>query len=172
MFEPIQIRSAVEADATALLSIYRPFVETNAVSFEITVPTVAQFGARIVQASGGWAWLVAERQGECLGYAYGSMHRERAAYRWSAEVSAYVHPSHHRQGVGSALYRSLFEVLSEKGYCNAFAGITLPNAASLALHRKLGFQPIGVFRSVGRKFGKWHDVAWFQRTLRESPPAD
>jgi L-amino acid N-acyltransferase YncA len=172
MSEPIHIRPAVAADATALLSIYRPFVETNAVSFEVAVPTVAQFGARISQASEEWAWLVAERLGQCLGYAYGSRHRERAAYRWSVEVSAYVHASHQRQGVASALYRSLFEVLAEKGYCNAYAGVTLPNAASLALHRKLGFHAIGVFRSVGRKFGQWHDVAWFQRTLRDSPPSD
>jgi phosphinothricin acetyltransferase len=100
------------------------------------------------------------------------MHRERAAYRWSAEVSAYVHASHYRQGVGAALYRALFDVLASKGYCNAYAGITLPNEASLALHHKLGFQSIGVFKAVGRKFGHWHDVAWLQRVLRDSPPSD
>src|SRR5579863_6440583 len=172
MSEPIQIRSATIADAAALLAIYRPFVEVSAVSFEVVAPTVEQFGARIAKAVDGWAWLVAERDGECIGYAYGSTHRERAAYRWSVEVSAYVQASHHRQGVGTALYRALFAILASKGFCNAYAGITLPNAASVALHRGLGFQSIGVFKAVGRKFGKWHDVAWLQRALRASPPSD
>ena len=169
--EAMHIRSAVPADATALRAIYAPFVETTAVSFEEVVPTIEQFTARIAKALQGWAWLVAERDGRCLGYAYGSMHRERAAYRWSVEVSAYVHPSSYRQGVGAALYGSLLEVLAAKGFCNAYAGITLPNGASVALHKKFGFQPIGVFKSAGRKFGQWHDVAWMQRALRDSPPS-
>jgi L-amino acid N-acyltransferase YncA len=169
--QAMHIRSAVLADATALRSIYAPFVETTAVSFEESVPTIEQFAARIARALQGWAWLVAERDGRCLGYAYGSMHRERAAYRWSVEVSAYVHPSCYRQGVGAALYGSLLEVLAGKGFCNAYAGITLPNAASVALHEKVGFQPIGVFKSAGRKFGQWHDVAWLQRALRDHPPS-
>jgi L-amino acid N-acyltransferase YncA len=172
MSGPIQIRCAATGDAAALLAIYRPSVEASAVSFEVVVPTVEQFSARIAKALQGWAWLVAERDGQRIGYAYGCMHRERAAYRWSVEVSAYVHAAHHRQGVGAALYAALFEVLAREGYCNAYAGITLPNAASLALHHKLGFQSIGIFRSVGRKFGRWHDVAWFQRSLRSAPPSD
>jgi phosphinothricin acetyltransferase len=167
----IHIRSAVAADAAALRAIYAPFVEATAVSFEEVVPSIEQFAARISRALQGWAWLVAERDHQCLGYAYGSLHRERAAYRWSVEVSAYVHPSSYRQGVGAALYGSLLEVLAAKGFCNAYAGITLPNEASVALHRKFGFQPIGVFKSAGRKFGQWHDVAWMQRALRDSPPS-
>jgi L-amino acid N-acyltransferase YncA len=167
----VHIRSAIAADATALREIYAPFVLATAVSFEEVVPTIEQFAARIARALQGWAWLVAERDNQCLGYAYGSLHRERAAYRWSVEVSAYVHPSCYRQGVGAALYGSLLEVLAGKGFCNAYACITLPNEASVALHRKLGFQPIGVFTSAGRKFGQWHDVAWMQRALRDSPPS-
>jgi phosphinothricin acetyltransferase len=172
MVEPFTIRSAVEGDAPALLAIYRPFVEDTAVSFETVTPAVEEFGARIAKAVAGWQWLVAERDGQCIGYAYGSSHRERLAYRWSVEVSAYVHPHHHRQGVGRALYRQLFEGLAVKGYCNAYAGITLPNPGSVALHRSVGFESIGVFTAVGRKFGKWHDVAWFQRALRDSPPSE
>ena len=170
MTDSLHIRSATEADAAALLAIYRPFVETSAVSFEMVAPNVEEFAARIAKALAGWQWLVAEREGRCLGYAYGGLHRERLAYRWSAEVSAYVHPSYHRQGVGRALYLRLFEDLTQKGYCNAYAGITLPNDASVALHRGVGFEPVGVFKSAGRKFGKWHDVAWLQRSLRDSPP--
>ncbi len=83
-----------------------------------------------------------------------------------------MHPRHHRQGVGRALYLQLFEELAAKGFCNAYAGITLPNDGSVALHRSVGFKSIGVFKAVGRKFGKWHDVAWLQRALRDSPPSD
>ena len=163
------MRPAVAADAAALLAIYRPFVETTAVSFETVAPSVDEFAARIAKAIAGWQWLVAERDGRCIGYAYGGLHRERAAYRWSAEVSAYVHQDYQRLGVGRALYMLLFDELAQKGYCSAYAGITLPNEASIALHRSVGFEPIGVFKAVGRKFGKWHDVAWYQRLLRDSP---
>jgi len=165
------IRSAVEVDAAALLAIYRPFVESTAVSFETVVPTVEEFADRIAKALTGWQWLVAEQDGQCIGYAYGSSHRQRQAYRWSVEVSAYVHPNHHRRGVGRALYLRLLEELAQKGFCNAYAGTTLPNEGSVALHRGVGFEFIGVFKAVGRKFGTWHDVAWFQRVLRNSPPS-
>ena len=168
----ISIRPGAQSDAAELLAIYRPYVETTAVSFETAVPTVEEFAARIAKALARWQWLVAERDGRCVGYAYGSMHRDRPAYRWSVEVSAYVHPDWHRQGIGRALYVQLFEELAQKGYCNAYAGVALPNEGSVALHRGVGFEPIGVFRSVGRKFGRWHDVAWFQRALRAEPPSD
>jgi phosphinothricin acetyltransferase len=166
------IRTATAADAAGLLAIYAPFVEHTAVSFETVVPTLEEFAARIDKSNSRWAWLVAERGGTLLGYAYGSMHRERAAYRWSVETSAYVDPRFQRQGVGMGLYHALFAVLADKGYCNAFAGATLPNDASVALHRSVGFEPIGVFKSIGRKFGAWHDVAWMQRRLRAGPPDD
>ena len=137
MPETLTIRSAVEADAAALLAIYRPFVESTAVSFETVVPTVEEFATRIAKALAGWQWLVAEQDGQCIGYAYGSSHRQRQAYRWSVEVSAYVHPNYHRQGVGRALYLRLFEELARKGFCNAYAGTTLPNEGSVALHRSV-----------------------------------
>jgi L-amino acid N-acyltransferase YncA len=167
---PIRIRSATAADAPSLLSIYGPLVETSAVSFETVVPTTEEFAGRIEKAVAGWSWLVAELNDRCIGYAYGSAHRERAAYRWSVEVSAYVNAGHHRQGVARALYTQLFGTLTEKGFCNVFAGIALPNDASIALHRAVGFESIGIFKAVGRKFGRWHDVAWFQRNLSSSPP--
>ena len=170
MVEPLLIRPAAESDAPSLLTIYRPSVEATAASFEIVLPTAEEFAARINKALVGWQWLVAERNGQCAGYAYGSSHRERRAYRWSVEVSAYVHPDHQRQGIGRALYLQLLPELARRGFCNAYAGITLPNEGSIALHCSVGFQLIGTFKAVGRKFGKWHDVAWYQRTLRDSPP--
>jgi len=168
--EPTRIRPATRTDAAALLMIYRPFVESTAVSFETVVPTIDEFGARIENALAGWQWLVAEQDGRCVGYACAGTHRERAAYRWSVEVSAYVLPSHQRQGIGRALYWQLLDDLAGRGFCNALAGITLPNEASVGLHRAAGFTPVGVFRAVGRKFDAWHDVAWFQRELRTAPP--
>lgn len=172
MPETTTIRQAVLDDAPGLLAIYRPFVESTAVSFETTVPTVEEFAARIQKALTGWQWLVAERNRQTVGYAYGASHRERPAYRWSVEVSVYVQPNYHRQGIARALYLQLLGELADRGFCNAFAGTTLPNEGSVALHRSVGFQPIGVFKAVGRKFGAWHDVAWFQRTLRNAPPSE
>ncbi len=170
MDDSIRIRSATEADSRSLLEIYRPFVESSAVSFETLAPTVEEFSQRIRKALAGWQWLVAEQEGQCVGYAYGSSHRERAAYRWSVEVSAYVQPNYHRKGIGRSLYLKLFGDLAHIGFCNAYAGITLPNEASVALHRSVGFEFVGTFAAVGRKFGKWHDVAWLQRQLRDRPP--
>ena len=171
MADALTLRPAAGADAAALLDIYRPYVEATAVSFETVVPSIDEFAARIARTAAGWQWLVAERDGRCVGYAYGSSHRERAAYRWSVEVSAYVLPAHHRRGIGRALYLRLFEDLRRKGFCNAYAGIALPNEGSVALHRSVGFEFIGIFKAVGRKFDRWHDVAWFQRGLRDAPPS-
>lgn len=166
---PLTIRQATEADAPALLRIYAPYVESTAVSFETVVPSVEDFAARIAKSLSKWQHLVAERDGDVAGYAYGSTHRERDAYRYSVEVSAYLDPRCHRQGIGSALYRRLFDDLIEKGYCTAFAGITVPNDASVGMHRSVGFEQIGVFRRIGWKFDRWHDVVWMQRTLRDRP---
>jgi L-amino acid N-acyltransferase YncA len=159
------IRLAQQIDATACLAIYAPYVESTTVSFETVAPTVDEFAARIAKVQSAWCWLVAEQEGKILGYAYGSMHRERPAYKWSTEVSAYVNPTFHRQGVATALYVQLFEQLAKMGYHQAFAGIALPNLSSIAMHKSMGFADIGVFKAVGRKFDAWHDVAWLQRAL-------
>ncbi len=164
------IRPATPADAPGLLAIYAPFVASTPVSFETQVPSAQEFAARVEKTLARWAWLIAESDGQCIGYAYASSHRERSAYRWSVETSAYVAPGWHRRGVGSGLYLDLFAALVSRGYCNAYAGIALPNEASVALHRAVGFEPIGIFKSVGRKFDRWHDVSWWQRKLQEEPP--
>lgn len=152
-----------------MLAIYRPIVEHTAISFELVPPSLDEFEARVRKYIDGWACLVAEHYGAIVGYAYGASHRERAAYAWSTETSAYVRPDARRRGVGTRLYQSLFTALAERGYCNAYAGITLPNEASVALHRSVGFRDIGLFPSVGWKFGAWHDVGWFHRNLRAGP---
>ena len=169
--DAVSVRAATAADAASLLAIYAPFVEHTTVSFETTAPSCEEFAERIRRSAAHWAWLLAERGGSVAGYACGTRHREREAYRWSVETSVYVDPRFRRQGVATILYGALFAALAERGYCNAFAGVALPNDASIALHRRLGFEPIGVFRRIGHKFGAWHDVAWFQRRLRDEPPA-
>lgn len=170
MSEPATIRSATTADAAACLAIYGPIVQTTAISFEAAVPSVEEFAARIENSLSAWTWLIAEKEGRCIGYAYGHAHRPRAAYQWSVETTIYVSSAHHGQGVGKSLYARLFADLAALGYCNAYAGVAQPNEASMALHRGVGFEYIGTFRAVGRKFERWHDVAWFQRKLRETPP--
>jgi phosphinothricin acetyltransferase len=164
------IRSATPADAASLLEIYRPYVEGTAVSFETELPSVETFAARIDKALQSWAWQVAEVDGQCVGYAYGGAHRERAAYRWSTETSAYIRTGWQGKGLGKVLYQALFERLAERGYCNALAVVVVPNDASVALHRAVGFETVGVFKRGGHKFGAWHDVMGLQRVLRDFPP--
>jgi phosphinothricin acetyltransferase len=112
-------------------------------------------------------WLVWDEGAAVLGYAYASAHNERAAYQWSVNVSAYVHPSARRRGIATTLYRRVFEILALQGYQNAYAGITLPNPASVRLHESVGFTQVGVYRHVGFKMGAWHDVGWWERRLGE-----
>jgi phosphinothricin acetyltransferase len=135
------------------------------ISFEVEAPDAAEMARRVERTLARTPWLVCERAGAVLGYAYAGAHRERAAYRWSVDVSAYVHADARRHGVARALYASLFAALAVQGYRNAYAGITLPNAASEGLHRAVGFTPVGVYRGVGYKCGAWHDVLWLERAL-------
>jgi phosphinothricin acetyltransferase len=165
MASDLIVRRAKAGDAKVLRDIYRPWVERTAVSFELEVPSVAEFERRIESAVGRWAWLVAELHGRQVGYAYGTAHRAREAYRTSVETSAYVLEDYQRQGIGRALYARLLDDLCERGYASAYAGITLPNEPSIGFHLSMGFEPIGVFPRVGWKLGAWHDVAWYYRPL-------
>ena len=110
-------------------------------------------------------WLVAERDGQVVGYAYGGTHRERAAYRWTVEVSAYVDRSAHRSGIGRELYTELFARLKDRGFRLLVAGVTLPNEASVGIHEAMGFQLVGVYKNIGYKAGEWWDVGWWQLDL-------
>lgn len=161
----IVIRPALDTDVDALLKIYAPYVEGSSISFEYELPSVEEFSQRLAKYRSRWQWLVAEIDGDVVGYAYGSPHRERAAYQWSVDVSAYVKANSHGLGIGRELYRHLLQDLASKGYRQAFAGIAQPNVKSVALHRSLGFELLGVYKSVGFKHGQWHDVAWYQRPL-------
>jgi L-amino acid N-acyltransferase YncA len=162
-----RIRVAEELDAQAIADIYAPAVTGRATSFELTPPDAAEMKRRIVTVLAQYPWLVCESSETVVGYVYATAHRERAAYRWSVDVAAYVRTDAQRRGIARALYTALFETLSLQGYRNAYAGITLPNAASVAMHEAMGFERVGTYHRVGYKMDKWHDVAWFERPLAE-----
>jgi phosphinothricin acetyltransferase len=158
----VEIRPATLEDAAACARIYAPYVTDSVVSFELDPPGAEEFQRRMEVSH---AWLVAEDDGEVVGYAYGSPHHERAAYRWAADVAIYVSRSHQRQGLGRRLYGALFAMLRDQGLRMLCAGLTLPNAGSDGLHRSMGFGEVGVYRKVGWKNGAWHDVRWYQLDL-------
>lgn len=161
----VSIRDARAEDAEACAAIYRPHVTESWVSFELEAPDAAAMARRIADYGASHAWLVAERDGEILGYAYGSPHRTRAAYASSCDVAIYVSAAFPRSGVGRALYGALLTRLKDRGFHAAFAGIAQPNPASVALHEACGFTPVGIYREVGWKMGAWRDVGWWQRVL-------
>ena len=161
---PAAIRLATAADAARIQAIYAHYVRETVVSFELEPPSVDEMAERLRKAH---AWLVCEAgQGIVAGYAYASKHRDRAAYQWSVDVTVYIDPAFHRKGVGRGLYTALFGLLRLQGYYNAYAGITQPNDGSVGLHTAMGFQPVGVYRGVGYKFGHWHDVVWLSLRLQ------
>jgi len=170
----IEIRTATALDAPAIAAIYAPVVRDTAISFETEVPASDVMARRIAGALAAHPWLVAERGNEILGYAYAGKHRERAAYRWSVDVSAYVREDARRMGIGRAMYERLLVILQTQGFRSAFAGIALPNPASVALHEAVGFRPLGIYKDVGFKLGRWHDVGWWRLGLSESesPPQE
>jgi L-amino acid N-acyltransferase YncA len=160
----MRIRLATTADGAGVTEVYAPFVRNTAITFEDIVPPADGMSQRIATTLPWHPWIVADDE-TIVGYAYATRHRSRAAYKWSVETSIYLSPVAQDRGVGTRLYRALLTLLVAQGYCQAFAGMTLPNEASKRLHARLGFEPVGTFRNIGFKFGAWHDVAWWQRPL-------
>lgn len=154
-------------DARACAQLYAPYVSDGAASLEQTPPSAEEMGARIERLSASYPWLVAELDGAVIGYAYASEHRARASYRWAADTTVYIASDRRRQGAGRALYGELLALLVRQGVYVACAGITLPNQASVALHESFGFRPVGVYRRIGFKHGRWLDTGWYEAVLRE-----
>jgi L-amino acid N-acyltransferase YncA len=152
-------------DAAACAAIYAPYVTASAASFEEQAPSAEEFAARIERTSRTHPWLVLEEAERVVGYAYASPHRARSAYRWAADVAIYVDPAHQHRGAGRRLYSALLDLLREQGLRMACAGITMPNDASVALHRAMGFEQVGTYRAIGWKAGAWRDVSWWQLRL-------
>jgi L-amino acid N-acyltransferase YncA len=150
-------------DAAACAAVYAPAITDGFASFEEVPPGAEEMAARIAASR---VWLVEERDGAVAGYAGAGTFNERAGYRWTVSVAVYVDPAHVRQGIGRALYTALFPALESLDLHSAMAGIALPNPASVALHQAFGFRQAGLYEEIGFKAGAWHDVAWYQRSLR------
>jgi L-amino acid N-acyltransferase YncA len=166
----IVVRDASPADAGDIAAIYAPVVGKTAISFEETPPGPGEI-ARRMQAAPRLPWLIADDAGRVAGYAHASPHRARPAYRWSADCSVYLDPRYRSRGLGRLLYEQLITEVSNLGYISLFAGIALPNVASVGLHEAMGFRPVGVFRNVGYKLEAWRDVGWWQLPLCAGPPS-
>ncbi|GAA2471006.1 N-acetyltransferase family protein [Terrabacter carboxydivorans] len=163
------VRDATAADAEACAAIYAPYVTGTTITFETDPPDAAEMTRRIAKAQARHAFLVLEQDGEVLGYAYAGPFKERAAYRWSCEVSVYLAQDRRGRGGGRRLYEELLEQLTARGYRMAAAGMTQPNEASARLHAALGFEPVGTYRAIGWKLGAPRDVTWVQRPLGGDP---
>jgi phosphinothricin acetyltransferase len=158
-----------ERDAAAVAAIYRPAVEASIASFEEVAPDAFEMARRISATLARTPWLVMDDGKAAVGYAYAAPHRERPGYRWSVDISVYVAADLHGRGFGRRLYDELLSILRRQGFVNAYAGIALPNPASVALHEGIGMRLVGVYERVGFKFGAWHDVAWYG--IRLTDPA-
>lgn len=165
----MEIREAKAGDSPAIAAIYAPFVRDTSVSFETVEPDGEEIARRIAASGDHHPWLVCERSNELLGYAYASQHRGRAAYRWIVEVSVYVREDARRAHIARGLYSALLDIAGLQRRCVALAGITLPNPASVGFHESFGFERVAVYPNMGHKFGAWHDVGWWQRTIDTLP---
>ena len=159
------IRFATEQDLSAMLDIYRPYVENTTYSFEYEVPSPEEFTTRFREHTAQFPWLVWEEEGTVLGYAYAGAPWERAAYRWCAEVPIYLHQSIHGRGIGRQLYGRLEDILKKQGYRVAYALITTENQGSVAFHERLGYVYHSTFENCGYKMGRWLGVIWLQKWL-------
>jgi phosphinothricin acetyltransferase len=172
----MQLRLATPADAAQIAEIYAPAVTDSHISFEEIAPDAAEIAARITTGLQTYPWLVFEDGGRVLGFAYAGRHQARASYRWSADVTVYIRKGYHRHGIGRLLYDELFAILRRQGFRMVFAGIALPNEASVGLHSAMGFKLVGVYPNVGFKRDGWRDVAWWALDLGDpgagGPPID
>ena len=160
------IRTARDDDAAAIHAIYAPSVTAGVATFETELPGVEAMRERIRSRLQHYPWLVWEEAGEVLAYAYAGRFRERAAYDWIAETSIYVRADAHRRGIARKLYGVLLDVMRRQGINQAVGVITLPGAASVAMHESMGFSAAGVWRQCGYKLGQWWDVGVWQKQLQ------
>ena len=160
----MNLRFADEHDAAACLAIYAQYIDTS-ITFETALPSEDEFAGRIRSYGAVYPWLIAEEEGKILAYAYAHRAQERAAYDWNAELSVYVSKNAAGRGLGTRLYRALLALLKEQGVRTAYGVVTMPNDASAALHRKLGFGLLGTYHNTGYKNGRWRDVVWFEKPI-------
>ncbi len=165
------IRLADRRDVPGILEIYSPFILHTAVTFEEIVPDEESFWKRIQEIMTELPFLICEIDGRIAGYAYASGYRSRASYRWTKEVSVYIHPDFHRKRVAHALYTSLHELLKYQGIANLLAIITMPNESSVAFHEHFGYRKCAEFSKVGYKLEQWQNVGWFELFIQDENAA-
>lgn len=164
--EQVVIREVSSADAGAVAAIYNHYVLHTVVTFEEAVVAAGEMARRIQEvAAASLPWLVVERVGSVVGYAYASRWKGRSGYRFTAEVTVYLDPAHVGLGLGGRLYGELLPRLQELGLHAVIGGIALPNEASVKLHERFGMRKVAHFPEQGRKFGRWIDVGYWQRLL-------
>lgn len=162
----VSIRPATIADAPAVARIYNHYIAHTFVTFEVDEVTDAEMERRMKQVLAlPLPWILAEGDGEVVGYAYANRWHVRAAYKNSAETTVYLDPNHRGKGIGSELYRQLLDLVAEHGIHTVIGGIALPNDASVSLHERLGFEKAAHYREVGFKCDRWIDVGYWQRML-------
>ncbi len=173
----IIIRTATPADARALLSIYAPYVEHTAITFEYTVPSVEEFASRIANTLLKYPYLIAEKEQKILGYAYAGPFHDRPAYDWAVETSIYVDRNIRHCGVGRGLHDALENALREQGILNMNACIAYPPAAdryldknSVEFHKHMGYRLVGKFHQCGYKFNRWYHMVWMEKLIGEHLP--
>lgn len=170
----IQIRTASADDAKALLEIYIPYVEKTAITFEYDIPTLQEFENRINRTLKNYPYLVAEQNGELLGYAYTGPFVGRAAYGWSAEVSIYLKETKRKMGIGRRLYDALEQISKAQNILNLNACIGYTETEdehltnnSMEFHAHMGYTLVGRFHNSGYKFGRWYDMIWMEKLIGE-----
>ena len=180
LMNDIRIRTATKADVPAMLAIYAPYVRETAISFEYEVPSVGEFEGRLTRTLARYPWLVAEQDGNLLGYAYASAFHPRKAYDWCAEASIYVAQEARGRGIGAGLYQRLETLLKRQNILLLYACIARPpqedarlTCASIRFHTRMGYRSVGEFPRCGFKFGTWYDMVWMEKRLAEpaDPPA-
>ena len=175
-YNSIQIRTAAAEDAWELLKIYKPYVKKTAITFEYDVPTPEEFKARIENTLKKYPYLVAEKDGELLGYVYTGPLVGRAAYGWAAEVSIYLKEGSQRLGLGKRLYQAIEEISRAQNILNLNACIGSPETEdeyltrnSIQFHSHMGYRWVGEFYKCGYKFGRWYNMVWMEKIIGEHP---
>lgn len=172
----MDIREANISDAKAIQTIYAPYVEQTAVTFEYNVPSVEEFRKRITTVMQKYPWIVAEDEGKIVGYAYASAFKERDAYQWAVETSIYVDSNMKQLGIGRLLHDALEQRLKAQGILNMNACISFIETEdeylshdSIRFHQRLGYEKVAHFHQCGKKFGRWYDMIWMEKLIGEHP---
>ena len=167
-----KIRDAQAEDAARLVEIYSYYITDTAVSFEYEVPTIEEFKERITKIKEKYPYIVCEKDGVIVGYAYASSYHPRAAYDWTVATSIYVDKDIHRQGIGRALYGVLEERLKKQGIVNLLAGVAYCDPEdeyltqdSFKFHTRMGYEKVAHMKAVGKKFDRWYDLIWMQKKI-------